>query len=133
MTVFGRVHLIAVGALWILAFHAPQSQEEVFEVKAEYLSYGDLNGSWELTLKAPGGGSLLVYKRIKDGKRPISVPPERLAALRSVVKRERFLALQNQYGAMVVDGPERRMEIRQGRKAKKVTIFSIGEDLSQRE
>ncbi len=130
----GRLLLIVVAALLAAGPHVPGAdQPRRLEITAAYISYGDLDGSWQLTLKDPGEAKLLSYKRINEGEQPVVISLARLSTLRSIIENERFFELREQYGQMPVDGPERRMTIRQGGKAKKVTVYSVRQDLSKRE
>ena len=128
-----RQPLVAIVAILTAVAWSRAPQPEPLEISAAYISYGDLDGSWKLALKDPGKAMLLSYKRIKDGEQPVVISQARLAALREVIEKTQFFDLRDHYGDMPVDGPERRMEIKQHGRVKKVTVFSVGQNLSKRE
>jgi hypothetical protein len=99
---------------------------EPLQVKASHMEYSaDMSPLWRLEINSPGSSTLLLFSRIERREQPLAVPPERLEALRETVKRERFFDLRESYGEMPVDGPERRIEIRQGLLHRTVSIFSL--------
>jgi hypothetical protein len=119
-------------ALVVLA-QPPRQTAEVptFEVTAKYLSGMALEDPcWTVTLRDPGESSLKVCG---EAPRTIAVPRKRLDALREAIMSEHFFELAKDYGDLPVDGPESRMEVRLGRKLKRVSVYSIKPKMSKRE
>jgi hypothetical protein len=100
------------------------------QISAAHLDRGYLEKSWDLTLDNSGKGSLHIFG--KD-PRPIVISNERLQELRKVIQQERFLELQDHYGSMPVDGPERRISMQLGDRKKKVIVYdiSLGKKISK--
>ncbi len=110
------------------------SPAESIEVRATYISpqiSGDESNdpSWKVVLRDPGES----YLMSGGEKQILSVPSERMAALRGAIAAEQFFKLKNDYGYFPVDGPERRMVIRLGSKEKTVTVSEIKWDMTKRE
>jgi hypothetical protein len=99
-------------------------------------------GAWDLEIRIPGWSTLhtaaseehlrdpcvkRVEQLFEDDR--IRIPPRRLAALREAIHRERFFELRDSYGGLVIDGPERRIEVREGNSFKKMTIYSTSPDM----
>jgi hypothetical protein len=97
-----------------------------FRIEASHMEYlADMSPLWRLRINERGVSKLLLFSRIEKGEQPLVVPQGRIAALREAVRRERFFDLKESYGEMPVDGPERRMEIWDNGRHKKVEILTI--------
>jgi hypothetical protein len=120
-------------ALAILGSPAEASQPSALEVAVSYFDGLTVDGPdrpWRATIRDPGGSTLTDSGKPMIG---LSIPPAKLATLRATIEKERFFDLRSQYGDMVVDGPERAMEIRLGGRVKTVKIYSIPSTDSKKE
>lgn len=120
-------------ALAILGSPPEASQPSALEVVVSYFDGLTVDGPdrpWRATIRNPGDSTLT------DSGKPtvvMSIPPAKLARLRATIETERFFDLRSQYGDMVVDGPERAIEVRLGGRARTVKIYSIPPTLSKKE
>ncbi len=102
-------------------------------VTAEYLSTDPGDSCWKVTPKDPGVSSLMVCDEAQGNPRVIEVPRDRLIHLRESILNEHFSDLKDEYGAMPLDGPVSRIEVRLGNKVKRVSVFSIKAKMSKQE
>jgi hypothetical protein len=112
----------------------PSPQAQPLEVTAKYLPGLSLEDPcWTVSLRDPGESSLEVCGEDRNGPRAITVSQNQLIALRETISKERFFDLRKYYGDLPVDGPESRMEVRVGTKAKRVSVFSVKPKMSKQE
>lgn len=94
-------------------------------MSASHSRFGLEGQAWELTI---GSDGKLWLKRPRYGEQLYSIRPlgpKVLSDFQAVLREQRFCDLDEQYGTVVMDGPERQMSVRCGNTIKTVTLFTF--------